>query len=258
MSLHLTPLTSDIEPQFWATVERDACDYYFFIYDLLLLKSKTEIFLAKKGDVVEGLIVIYDGTIAQLRGNRDAVAFMLKALSPKQRDVQVPLDCRDLVTARFPSAGMVADITLMRLDKGNEKLIVSTAPEPLTASDAGDIADLMHRCYPEMWSDIQKEAVEGLFNIKEALWVGVREGGVLASFGYAMRTPNVSHVTWICTRPEHERRGYATSIVSCLVKACLEVSDTAIIYVMNDNAVAGHVYSRVGFVSYKQYAFVRT
>jgi hypothetical protein len=79
MSLHLTPLTSGIEPQFWAIVERDTCDYYFFIYDWILQKSKTEIFLAKKGDVVEGLIVIYDGTIAQLRGNQRGCGFMLKA-----------------------------------------------------------------------------------------------------------------------------------------------------------------------------------
>jgi hypothetical protein len=35
----------------------------------------------------------------------------------------------------------------MRLDKGNEKLIVSTDPEPLRQVTLAIIADLMHRCY---------------------------------------------------------------------------------------------------------------
>lgn len=203
-------------------------------------------------------MIIYAGIFAQLRGNRMAVAFMFKSLPHRLKEVQVPLDCQDLLKERFPSAQLVTTVTLMRLERGNQNLIVSAKPEALTASDAGDIADLMHQCYPQMWSDIQKEAIQTLFNAKETLLLGIRNQGVLAAFGYAKRTPTVSHVTWIGTRREHERRGYATSIVSSLVKACLEISDTAIIYVMSDNAVACHVYSRVGFVPYMQYAFAKT
>lgn len=95
ISLYLTPLISDSEPQFWTTVERDICDYFFLVYNWLYERNKTEIFLAKKDNAVEGLMVIYDGIIAQLRGNREAVAFMLKSAPCKLKEVQVPLNCRD-------------------------------------------------------------------------------------------------------------------------------------------------------------------
>jgi predicted GNAT family acetyltransferase len=108
-----------------------------------------------------------------------------------------------------------------------------------------------------MWNDISKEAVEALFTYKEAMWLGIKDVSKLAAFGYAMLTPKVSHVTWIGTNPQYERRGYATSIVSSLVQESLQVADTAIIYVMNDNPTANGVYSHVGFRPYKEYAFIK-
>jgi predicted GNAT family acetyltransferase len=108
-----------------------------------------------------------------------------------------------------------------------------------------------------MWSDIPKEAIETIFAYKEAAFLGIKEGDKLAAFGYAMLTPKVSHVTWIGTNPEYERRGYATSIVSSLIQESLQMADTAIIYVMNDNATANGVYSHVGFRPYKEYAFIK-
>ena len=85
---------------------------------------------------------------------------------------------------RFPSTQLAATVTLMRLERGNENLIITAKPpEALTASDAGDIAYLMHQCYSEMWSCIQKEAIEALFSAKESLLLGIRNQGVLVAFG---------------------------------------------------------------------------
>jgi ribosomal protein S18 acetylase RimI-like enzyme len=145
----------------------------------------------------------------------------------------------------------------MRLNKGQEHLAITTQPQKLNIQDAAEIAELMHVCYPKMWSDIPKEAIETIFAYKEAAFLGIKEGDKLAAFGYAMLTPKVSHVTWIGTNPEYERRGYATSIVSSLIQESLQMADTAIIYVMNDNATANGVYSHVGFRPYKEYAFIK-
>jgi predicted GNAT family acetyltransferase len=51
--------------------------------------------------------------------------------------------------------------------------------------------------------------------------------------------------------------GFATSIVSALVKEILKNSPVAIIHVRKDNASAIQVYSKVGFKPYKQYLMIR-
>lgn len=255
--MRLIPLTSEFESQFWNVVEMDYCDYYFFIYDWLLQRAKTRIFLAQENDVVKGLMVLYDGYISQLRGDKLAVKFMLGNLALQFTEVQVPLSCEDLLLEKYPSAKLKANVTLMRLDKGHEQLAIKVKPQKLAVNDAAGIVELMHVCYPKMWRDIPKEAAEAIFAYNEALWLGIKDNNKLVAFGYAMLTPKTCHVTWIGTNPKYERRGYATSIVSALVQECLAVSDTAIIYVLNDNSAANGVYSRVGFKPYKQYAFVK-
>lgn len=257
VKLEIVEVTPELECQFLDTAEKDYCDYYFFIYDWLLQRTKTCIYMALEGTVVAGSMVIFDGHIAQLRGERDAVELLLNSLPSQVADVQVPADCEDLLNAKYPQPKLKANITLMRLEKGNEHLFINQKPEKLTASDACDIAELMHDVNVALWADISAADVAALFSAKEALWLGIKREGKLASFGYAMLTPRVCHVTWIATRPDCERLGYATSIASSLVEECLGVSDEAVIYVMNENEVAKRIYSKIGFRPYKQYVFVK-
>jgi ribosomal protein S18 acetylase RimI-like enzyme len=255
--LEIVEVSPDLERQFMDAAEKDYCDYYFFIYDWLLQRTRTCIYMALEGAVVAGLMVIFDGHIAQLRGDREAVELLLKELPPQVADVQVPVDCEELLNAKYPQPKLKANVTLMHLERVNGQFFINQKPERLIASDACDIAELMHEANVALWGDISAEAVAALFSVKEALWLGIKREGKLASFGYAMLTPKMCHVTWIATRPGYERLGYATSIASSLAKACLDVSEGAVIYVMNDNAVAKRIYSKIGFRSYKQYVFVK-
>jgi ribosomal protein S18 acetylase RimI-like enzyme len=256
--VRLVPLTPELEVCFWSLVKADYCDYYFFIYDLLLQKQRTQISLALEGEAVVGVMLIYNGHIVQLRGGHAAVEFMLNNLKQDSVDVQVPVDCEHLLLQKYPAFRLLAHVTLMSLKKGEEQLITKIEPERLSVKDAPEIAQLMHECYPKMWSEISAEAVEALFLVKEAVWFGIKFDSRLVSFGYGMLTPKVCHVTWIATNPQYKKRGYATSIVSALVHECLAVADEAVIYVMDDNVVARRIYSNVGFRSYKSYVFVKT
>lgn len=255
--LEILEVTPDLGCRFLSIAEKDYCDYYFFIYDWLLQRSKTEIYLAQESGVVAGLRVVFDRHIAQLRGNRAAVTLLLKDLAPQVADVQVPADCEDLLCAKYPRPKFKAHVTLMNVERGKEQLCISQKPERLTAKDAAEIAQILHEADVELWRDITAEAVAGLFLAKEALWLGIKRDGKLAAFGYAMLTPKVCHVTWIATRHGYERLGYATSIVSSLVKACLAVADSAIIYVIDEKSTAKGIYSKVGFKPYKSYVFVK-
>ncbi|MCW3999566.1 MAG: GNAT family N-acetyltransferase [Candidatus Bathyarchaeota archaeon] len=255
--MQLTPLTNQSEATFWQIVKKDFCDYYFFIYDWLNHKEKTCIYLAQEGDEVAGLMLVYQGNIVQMRGSIEAVQFMLEQLDFSELDVQVPLNCESLLTTRFPCFSLKAHVTLMALNRGQELLCFKVTPQRLCAVDAQDIASLMNQSYPQMWSEVTAEMVASIMQFKESLMVGVKVGGKLVSFGYATLTPTVSHVTWIATHPSHENRGYATSIVSALIKECLEVAPTAIIYVMENNAVANRLYLKAGFKPQRTYAFIR-
>ena len=257
--LRLVLLTPDLESSFWSIVGQDFCDYYFYIYDWLLQKDRTQISLVldDAGSVV-GLMLVYNGSMVQLRGSHAAVEFMLDNLKSDRVDVQVPIDCEDIAVRRFSKFMLKEHITLLWLEKGLEQLNIGVVPERLNVEDAEDIAGLMHESYPKMWSEISAESVKALFAVKEAVWLGIKQDGKLAAFGYAMLTPKVSHVTWIATSPQHQNKGYATSIVSALVKECLAAAEAAIIYVMDENNTAKGIYFKVGFRAYKSYFFVRT
>ena len=166
------------------------------------------------------------------------------------------MDCKDIVVDRFPVCRQKTTPIFLFLKKGEENIKVTIEPEKLCVDDADEIAGLMHEAYPEFWSVITAESIEETF--AEASWVGIRQEGKLAAFKKAVSTPPVSYLAWIATHADYRNRGYATSILSALLKMLFESSSTAFIYVLSDNASAMHVYSKVGFKPYKRYFYVKT
>lgn len=239
-------------------VHEDTLDYYFFKYDFLLQPQKTKFFLAFDDESVVGLALIYNDSMVQLRGEPAVVAFMLGELKLQHADVQVPLACKEILLERYPAALLQEKITLMSLEKADARLDIKVKPEVLHASDTGDIALIMNESYPKMWRDMTKEQVSGFFASSCSYWLGIREQGKLVSFGYATLTPQVSHVTWLATKPQYQKKGYGLSIVSALIKKCLTNGPTAVIYVMGDNEIAKQLYAKVGFKPYKHYFFIKT
>ena len=75
--LKLAVLTSELESRFWNFVTQDYCDYYFFIYDWLPQKDKTQVLLAFEEEAIVGLMLIYDGSIVQLPVNLWLCGFCL-------------------------------------------------------------------------------------------------------------------------------------------------------------------------------------
>ena len=182
---------------------------------------------------------------------------MLDTLNLKADDILAPIDCEHLLIEKYPDCKLKTKVNLLNLKKGEERLSVKTVPERLGVGDAEQIALLMNECYPEMWGEVTADNILALMSGSEAVWLGIKLESKLV-FGYAMLIPIVSHVTWIATSPQQENKGYATSIVSMLVKVCLSVADTAIIDVVDDNASANRMYAKVGFKPYKSYFLLKT
>ena len=255
--LRVVALSEGLEPVFWAHVNKDLLDFHFFVYDWEFKRGQTRILMAlDEVDVVAGLMVVYMGCVVQVRGSREAVRLLLDQLSVEEVMVQAPLGCEDVVVGRFPVFERKGTVILLFLRKGEGRFHVTVEPEKLSVGDAGEIAALMHEAYPEFWSVITAEGIEESFD--EALWVGVRREGKLVAFGKAVVESSAGHVAWIATHADYRNKGYATSILSVLLREVLEVSSTAFIYVLSDNPTALHVYSGVGFKPYKRYFYLKT
>src|SRR5690606_14944606 len=95
-------LTQEFEDAYWRLVKQDYCDYYFFIYDLQMQREQSKVFLALDANRIVGLMLVYLDRVAQLCGSPEAVGLLLSSLRLSEVDVQAPIDCEDMVLARFP------------------------------------------------------------------------------------------------------------------------------------------------------------
>ncbi|MFB3890321.1 MAG: GNAT family N-acetyltransferase [Candidatus Bathyarchaeia archaeon] len=232
-------------------------DFYFFIWDWKLHRDKTQILLSLDDrGVICGLLLFYEKRIVLLRGEKEAVQMLLSSLELKSVELHAPLECREIVLQKVPAPMMDETMLLLSLLKGDEKLVTSMIPQKLALDDAEEIAELVRDAFPEMLATVTADDVKTMFN--EQIWYGVRIEGKLASLGSATITPEISHINWIATHEEHRNKGYATSIVSTLLKEILRTSSTAFIYVLSSNQPALKAYTRVGFKLYKQYHFIKT
>lgn len=252
--LKVVPLEEGLEKIFWDHVNRDPIDYYFFIFDWKLNRDHTKILLAMEREKIEGLMLIYRDYIVQLRGNREAVKMLLEHLNLDKVELSAPLECEDIISRKY-SCLTKGKVIQMCLRKGEESTQIKHAPERLTLDDAEELVELLKNTLPEWWGETTAEMQKEL--MKNTLWFGIKHDGKIISAGSARLTDFGSNITVVATHEQHRNMGYATSILSALVKQILRKSSTALIHVLSDNAPAIHVYSKVGFKPYKFYLLLR-
>lgn len=252
--MKVVSLEDDYEQDFWNHVNRDPLDYYFFIYDMKQRREKTQIFLALEGRKVEGLMLVYAGRVVQLRGNRQAMKTLFDQVDLEEVEVQAPLDCVDIVLRKY-KLWLRYEIVLMRLHKGEENIQIKHTPVKLGADDVEEAVDLLRKADPEVWGDLDTEQQKT--NWKDAVLVGTKCKDKLVSVGLTRPVDFASNIGAIATDEHYRNMGFATSVVSSLVKEILQNSPTALIHVRNDNAPAVRVYSKVGFKPYKHYLMIR-
>lgn len=245
-------------PAYMEIVEQDYADYYFFIYDVLLQRERTKVWLAIEREEIVGLILIYNDSMVQLRGSPEAAGFLLSSLSLENVEVQVPRDCMDMLLAKFPVYKNLENVTLMRLEKGKENLKITLEPERLNLQNADELARLMRESYPLMWGEMTGETVKILASPKESVQLGIRVKGQLVAFGTGILTKHVGVVSWLGTSEAFRHRGFCSSVISALVREGLKVADFMAIYVLDENSLARRIYEGVGFRPYRFYVFLRT
>jgi ribosomal protein S18 acetylase RimI-like enzyme len=79
-------------------------------------------------------------------------------------------------------------------------------------------------------------------------YFGIRVNGQLAAMaGERLRIPGYTEVSAVCTHPDHLRHGYATTLVSIVLRHILERKERPFLHVRGDNESAIALYERLGF-----------
>jgi GNAT superfamily N-acetyltransferase len=254
-TVEIVSVVDGYEQMFWNYVNRDPIDHYFFILDWTQRREQTKIFLAVEEKEVLGSLLVYADYIVQFRGSREAVQKLLERANLEKVELQAPPDCEDIVCQRYkPRIRQV--MILMRLNRGEEHFRLTETPIRLNATDAEEVAALMRRCDPEWWGEITSEQLKQRW--QNVFWLGIKQEGKLVSVGNTRFVDFASNIGIVATDERYRSRGYATSIVSGLVKEILKGSPIALIHVIADNVPAVRAYTKVGFKPYRTYLSIRS
>jgi len=253
--MKIVSLEPAYEPIFWEHVNQDIPYYYFFAFDWKYNRNETKILLALEGNRIDGMMLVYRQDIVQLRGSCEAVKTLLKRLDLEKVELQALDQHKPYILEKYkPSAAH--EMMLMLLRKGEEKLHLKHPIIKLHASDAEQIVTIMKNADPEFWGTLTSQNIIDGIN-RGVNWLGIKIDGKLVSIGNARLTEWGGLIGVAATSKAHRNKGYATSIVSELVKQILEKLPIAMIYVLSDNPPAIRAYEKVGFKHYKTFFFMR-
>ena len=253
--LKIVLLDENLMETFWHHVNQNQVDYHFFIFDVKNNPDKTKVWLALEGENVVGMLLVYRDCIVQLRGSHDVVKALLEKIDLREVELQAPLDCEDLVLAKFIPK-MKHRMIQMTLKRGEERNQITTEPESLDVGNAEEMVELLRRAFPDWWSDADVERFRS--TMTELVNMGIRHDGKLVSVGIARLTGYASNINTVATDERYRNRGYATSIVCTLAKKILENSEVAMIHVLEDNAPAVKAYTKAGYKPHETYLLIRT
>ncbi len=253
--MNIVSLEPAYESIFWRHVNRDIPYYYHFAFDWKYNRDQTKILLALEGNQIHGMMLIYRQSVVQLRGNSEAVKALLEKLDLEKVELQALEEHKPYVLERYKPT-ITHEIMLMILHKGEETLHIKHPIIKLDATEAWQIASIMKNADPEFWGTITSQnIVEGIN--RGADWLGIKVNGKLVSIGNARLTEWAGLIGVVATQEAHRNKGYATSIVSELVRQILERLPIALIFVLRENPQAMRAYEKVGFKQYKTYFFMR-
>jgi RimJ/RimL family protein N-acetyltransferase len=255
--MEIVSLDRALEPTFWDHVKQDIPHYYFFAFDWKHNREATEILLALEEERIDGMMLVYNERIVQLRGSNEAAEAFLERLDLDKIEIQSPKKHKQLILKKYkPTLGQSHEMMLMVVHKGEEELHMRHPAVELDAADVEKMVEIMRDADPEYWGDVTGERIlEGMS--KGANWLGIKVNENLVSIGMSRLTEWTGLVGVAATHEEHRNRGYATSIVSRLVKEILERLPLAMIYVLADNPPAIRAYKKVGFKPHTTYFFMR-
>lgn len=218
--MRIVSLEPAFETLFWQYINKDIPHYYFFAFDWKYNRNDTKILLALKGGNIEGMMLVYRQSVVHFRGSCEAVKALLERLDLEKVELQALDEHKPYILERYAPT-TTHTMILMIIYKGKEKAQVKCPVARLYSSDAEQIAAIMRESNPESWGAVtSQDIVEGMN--RGTNWLGVKIDGKLVSIGSMRLTEWGGLIGTVATHKDYRNKGYATSIVSELVKQMLE------------------------------------
>ncbi|MHA1727775.1 MAG: GNAT family N-acetyltransferase [Promethearchaeota archaeon] len=236
-----------LESNFWKILQSDVLNYYFFILDMSHFRKETEIFLALEGrdsENITGLMMIYKDLIIQMRGTEKSMRALLEYLELSTVDFSIPDAFKNIILEKYQNPEKETKIVRMAVKRGVKTPKETFTPVELNSTDGKDIAELLRNADPIWWDDVTEERIN--FDLNHP-WIGIKIGNKLVSAVGAWIHDFAGNISTVATLKNYRKKGYATSLVTSLVKQILLKSPLGLIHVRYDNNVAINVYKSVGF-----------
>jgi len=254
MALKVVELDEGLEEKFLRYLWKAPLGFFFFITDLQMERESTRFLLAMDGGRVEGAMLFFKGRIVHARGSARAVKALIKRIDIDVVEGMVQLEHAKLIV-RALEPGYMAEMRMLHLRKGNERLSKVRISRRLKEGDAREVAALMRAADPRLWG--RQKAASVRESMKHGIWVGVRKEGKLVAIGMARTHDFGGMIHTIATAEGHRNLGYATANVSSLLTEMFKRTDDALIHVFRHNGPAYRVYTKVGFRPYKRFLYFR-
>ena len=252
--MEIVDLDKELEAKFLEHVHGNPLEYYFYILDWEFNREDSKFLLAREGEDIRGIMLIYKTHVAQFRGSREAVEALFPHLQLRKTDIIVPLDMEDIPLRTYELAEQ-HELVLMHLDKGNEKLAKTRETVQASADDAEAMAGLMRETLPEFWGEETGEKIRE--SMEKTFWLVAKDGDKVVSVGNTFFANHGSNIGVVTTHEAYRNKGYATSITSSLVREIFKRHDKALIHVFTDNHPAVRAYSKVGFSPFNSYVLIK-
>ena len=256
--MEIIDLGKELEAKFLEHVHGNPLEYYFYILDWEFNREDSKFLLAREGEDIRGIMLIYKTFVAQFRGSREAVEALFPHLELRKTDIIVPLGMEDIPLRTYEPTEQ-HELVLMHLDKGNEKLTKTRETVEPSADDAEAMAGLMRDTLPEFWGEETGEETGEKIreSMEKTFWLVAKDGDKIVSVGNTFFADHGSNIGVVTTHEACRNTGYATSIVSSLVEEIFQRHDTALIHVFADNHSAMHTYRNVGFSPFNSYVLIK-
>jgi GNAT superfamily N-acetyltransferase len=236
----------DNESIFYEYIKNNFAEYFFFHVDYAQYPENTEIYLALDNeDKIQGMVLFWKNRRIQLRGSVVSLEFLLKG-----KDYNNPLSItgfdnhRKLIAKLFPD--YIKEIALYRmgLNKGDQKDFEKYDYQKLDDSHRDEIASLMRIADPIFWGSRQSEDILIDENNK---WYGIIDGETLICITGLWKYLNIGYITVVGTHPNYRKQGYASSLISSVLKGLFQEKEHCLITVRTANPPAIHTYKKLGF-----------
>jgi ribosomal protein S18 acetylase RimI-like enzyme len=223
-------------------IETDRYSYYWHDVDWEFARDRTKISLAMEGDRCVASLLSWSGNVLQLRGSPAGAHFLLDGMDLSGMEIGTTLELASAING-WPAIERFR-VDMLALPRGEERLKFKAKVVDLEDRDAARVGQILRAC-DVGWERFSEDAVRS--SMRENIWVGVKDGEELAAVGMTSQVGRMHNIGIIATDARFRGRGYATSMVSELVKRIHQKVPVALIHVKTGNTPAEKAYCGVGF-----------